>query len=92
MIPVEFKPKEFSLHKPQTDSITHRSDLYVIFTKSGLMDVAVYDDRTKLWYSQTDPTGFSVYKYSTFDVPEDFEYDKDLLDLLYGEGDYEVHR
>lgn len=87
---IEYRPKEFPLHKPQVDPICHRSDLYVIFTKDGQMDVAVYDIRTNLWYSLTDPTGFSVYKYVSFDVPEDFEYDKDLLDLLYGEGAYEI--
>ena len=86
---IEYKPKEFPLHKPQVDTITHRSDLYVIFTKDQT-DIAVYDERTNLWYSLTDPTGFSVVKYTKFDIPEDFEYGKELLDLLYGEGDYEI--
>lgn len=85
---IEYKPKDFPLHRPQTEF--HRSDLFVIFTKDGQCDIAVYDDRTNLWYSLTDPTGFSVVKYTKFDIPEDFEYGKELLDLLYGEGDYEI--
>lgn len=86
--PIEFQPKEFPLHKPKCEM--HRSDLFVVFTKDGQMDIAVYDDRTNLWYSLTDPTGFGVYKYTSFDIPDDFEYSKELLDLLYGEGDYAI--
>ena len=93
MIPVEFKPKEFPLHKPFCDSTIHRSDIYVIFTNDGEMDIAVYDEKKKLWYSPTDPTGFNnVSWFVKFDIPEGFAYSKDLLDLLYGEGDYDIHR
>ena len=86
---IEDMAKEFPLHKPQCDA-THRSDFYVVFTKDGQIDVAVYDERTNLWYSQTDPTGFGIVKYSPFDLPNDFKMDKDTSDLWNGEGDYEI--
>ena len=86
---IDYKPKEFPLHQPTCEY--GRSDLYVIFTNDGNMDLAVYDSRKKLWYSQTDPTGFNNVKwYVAFNIPEKFEYSKDLLDLIYGEGDYEI--
>ena len=81
--------KEFPLHKPQVDA-THRSDLYVVFTEDGQTDIAVYDERTDLWYSLVDPTGFSVKWFTSFEYPEGFDFGDDLSDLLNGEGDYEV--
>lgn len=85
---IEYKPKEFPLHKPPCEY--GRSDLYVVFTADGQTDIAVYDMHKNLWYSQTDPTGFNNVKwYVAFDIPEKFEYSKELLDLVYGEGDYE---
>lgn len=87
---IEYSPKEFPLHKPSVDPISHRSDLMTIYTNDGQMDVAVYDKRTNLWYSLTDPTGFGVKWFAKISVPEHFEYSKELLDLLYGEGDYEI--
>ena len=84
---IDYKPKEFPLHKPPCEY--GRSDLYVIFTTDGQTDIAVYDMHTNMWYSQTDPTGFNNVKwFVAFDIPEQFEYSKELLDLVYGEGDY----
>ena len=86
---IDYMPKEFPLHKPSC--VYGRSDLYAVYTDDGNMDLAVYDSRKNLWYSQTDPTGFSNVKwYSMVFVPEKFEYSKELLDLIYGEGAYEV--
>lgn len=85
---IDYKPREFPLHKPPCEY--GRSDLYVVFTDAGDMDLAVYDMHKNLWYSQTDPTGFNNVKwFVSFDIPDNFEYSKDLLDLVYGEGDYE---
>lgn len=81
------KPKEYPLHKPPC--VYGRSDLYVVFTEDGQMDLAVYDMEKNLWFSQTDPTGFNNVKWFVFfEIPEKFVYSKELLDLVYGEGDY----
>ena len=82
---IEDRAKEFPLHKPPCEY--GRSDIYVVFTDDGQMDLAVYDSEKNLWYSQTDPTGFNNVKwYVTFDIPEKFEYGTELLDLIYGES------
>lgn len=85
---IEDRAKEFPFHKPPCEY--GRSDIYVVFTQDGQVDVAVYDMRTNLWYSQTDPTGFTVKWFAPFDIPNKFEYGKELLDLIYGEGAYEI--
>ena len=86
---IEDRAKEFPLHKPTC--FNGRSDLYVIFTDRGDVDIAVYDERKNLWYSMTDPTGFgNVTHYAPFDMPEKFKYSKELDELVYGEGDYEI--
>lgn len=63
---------------PETDDEGF-SDLVVIGTTRGEVDVAFYCDKTKLWYSATDPTGFSnVVFWSPFVVPDSFDIDEDL--------------
>lgn len=82
------EPTEFPFHKPKCEN--HRSTLCVVYTKDGYIDIAVYDDRTDLWYSPSDPTGFGVYKYCYVEIPYDFVESQDLTDLLNGEGAYEI--
>lgn len=87
---IEFEPKEFPFRRPETDSLTHRSSIYDVVTDQGNLELAVYDDRTNLWYSPANKAGFNNVKYFVhFNLPN-FDYSRELLDLLNGEGDYEI--
>ena len=84
-IPIEFQPKEFPLHKPFTENGV--SDFYVVGTTDGDMDIALYNDHTELWYSQTDPTGFgNVEWFARFDMPDSFKLNEVLSRMYNGES------
>lgn len=75
---IDFKPKEYPLHKPQVDD-TGWSDMVVIFTNKGDCETAAYNANTNLWYSSTDQTGFgNVIKWAPFIMPDDFIPDERL--------------
>ena len=84
-IPIEFQPKEFPLHKPFTENGV--SDFYVVGTTDGDMDIALYNENTKWWYSQTDPTGFNNVKwFARFERPESFKLSEYLSRMYNGES------
>lgn len=82
-------PIEFPFRKPKCEN--GRSDLHVVHTDAGEVLIAIYDERTGLWYSLTDTKGFSNVSYfAEFETPYYFEPSEELEDLEYGRGAYEI--
>lgn len=84
-IPDEYLPKKFPENKPYVEE-NGLSAYYVVFTTNGQMDIALWNENKKLWYSEVDPTGFgNVVAWSPFEIPKEFRFNETLNKIWNGE-------